>query len=66
MKISTVLLTIANYAIVWAGCVLASLLLSLVYPLPKPIYAGTGLWVLYGFIDLLIPDENKLRNRWRR
>lgn len=53
----------ADYAIVWTICVLVCRLLSLFLPLSSPLQVGTGLWVLYGFIDLLIPDEHKLRNR---
>ena len=61
----TVMLVAVDYAIVWTICFLACSLLSLFLPLLSPIRVGTGLWVLYGFIDLLIPDEKKLRNRWK-
>ena len=61
----TILLTAVDYAIVWAICVLSCGLLSLFLPLSDPLWAGTGFWVLYGFIDLLILDEKKLRNRWK-
>lgn len=61
----TILLAAVDYAIVWAVCVLACGLLSLFHPLSEPLWVGTGFWVLYGFVDLLIPDEKKLRNRWK-
>ena len=53
----TILLAAVDYAIVWAICVLACGLLSLFLPLSDPLWVGTGFWVLYGFIDLLIQDE---------
>ena len=56
----TILLTAVDYAIVWAICVLACGLLSLFLPLSDPLWVGTGFWVLYGFIDLLIQDEKKV------
>ena len=61
----TILLAAVDYAIAWAVCVLACGLLSLFLPLSDPLCIGTGFWVLYGFVDLLIPDEKKLRNRWK-
>ena len=61
----TILLAAVDYAIVWAVCVLACGLLSLFLPLSDPLRVGSGFWVLYGFIDLLILDEKKLRNRWK-
>ena len=61
----TILLAAVDYAIAWAVCVLACGLLSLFLPLSDPLRVGSGFWVLYGFIDLLIPDEKKLRNRWK-
>ena len=60
-----ILLTVVEYAIVWAVCVLVCGLLSLYLPLSNPLQVGSGFWVLYGFVDLLIPDEKKLRNRWK-
>ena len=61
----TILLAAVDYAIAWAVCVLACSLLSLFLPLSDPLRVGSGFWVLYGFIDLLILDEKKLRNRWK-
>ena len=61
----TILLAAVDYAIAWAVCVLACGLLSLCLPLSDPLRVGSGFWVLYGFIDLLILDEKKLRNRWK-
>ena len=63
----TILLAAVDYAIAWAVCVLACglLSLSLFLPLSDPLRVGSGFWVLYGFIDLLILDEKKLRNRWK-
>ena len=61
----TILLAAVDYAIAWAVCVLACGLLSLFLPLSYPLRVGSGFWVLYGFIDLLILDEKKLRNRWK-
>ena len=60
-----ILFAVADYAIVWTVCVLACGLISLIAPLSDPLRVGSGFWVLYGFVDLLIPDEKKLRNRWK-
>ena len=60
-----ILLAAVDYAIVWAVCVLACGLISLFLPLSNPLQVGSGFWVLYGFVDILIPDEKKLRNRWK-
>ena len=59
------LLAAVDYAVVWAVCVLVCGLLSLFLPLSDPLRVGSGLWVLYGFVDLLIPDGKKPRNRWK-
>ena len=61
----TILLAAVDYAIVWAVCVLVCGLLSLFLPLSEPLRVGTGFWIIYGFVDLLIPDGKKLRNRWK-
>ena len=61
----TILLAAVDYAIAWAVCVLACGLLSLFLPLAEPLGVGTGFWIIYGFVDLLIPDGKKLRNRWK-
>ena len=61
----TILLAAVDYAIVWAVCVLVCGLLSLFLPLSEPLRVGAGFWIIYGFVDLLIPDGKKLRNRWK-
>ena len=58
----TILLAAVDYAIAWAVCVLACGLLSLFLPLSDPLWAGTGFWVLYGFIDLLIQGEKTTKS----